>query len=177
MQETGRKTVEIIEADASQAQLLRDISEQTFREAYGDKTDPQEMDEYVAFAFTLKAIEREFANAQSKFFLLRYAGEWTGYALVRWDERHEALEVERAIMLHRIYLLRQFWGLKLGSVLLEYIIEFARSEGYQWLWLAVWDQNQRGLAFYRKWGFEHFGYHRFYFGGQWYDDLALRKAL
>ena len=56
-----------------------------------------------------------------------------------------------------ISVLKEFWGLGLGSILMEAIIESAKAAGYEQLELEVVAENERGLTLYRKFGFELYG--------------------
>ena len=56
-----------------------------------------------------------------------------------------------------ISVLKEFWGLGLGSVLMEALIEAAKEAGYEQLELEVVAENVRAIALYRKLGFELYG--------------------
>ncbi|MDX1943494.1 MAG: GNAT family N-acetyltransferase [Saprospiraceae bacterium] len=169
--------IRIIEATPRQIPLLRNLGEQTFREAYAEDTDAKSMELYLEKTFTIANVEADFDNPKTKFLLASYDSVWAGYALLRWDRSHELLEGAATMMLHRIYVLKDFWRQKIGSILLKHIIDFAKTQGYEWLWLVVWDQNLRAVNFYQKWGFEHFGYEKFHFGEEINDDWAMRLKL
>jgi GNAT superfamily N-acetyltransferase len=167
----------ILEADRSHAAVLRELSEQTFRETYAAGTDPGSLNLHVRRHFTVPVIEADLQNLQTKYLLAQHEAQWVGYALLRLNHPHELLRGTAALQLDRIYVLQDFLRHKIGSILLQYTIDFARQAGYEWLWLMVWEENKRALAFYKKWGFEHFGYHPFQFGEDWYEDLALRLKI
>ncbi len=169
--------IEIVEALPQHTALLRDLGEQTFREAYSENTADQNMELYVRSSFTIDCIENDFYNPKTKFLLARCGADWCGYALLRWDKTHELLGNSRVLLLHRIYVKKDFWRHKVGSALLQHVLDFAKAEGYEWLWLVVWDQNDRAIRFYKQWGFEHFGYEKFQFGDEITDDWAMRKKI
>lgn len=52
---------------------------------------------------------------------------------------------------------QKYWGLGIGSHLISSIISSAGEMGYEQLELEVVSENQRGLALYRKFGFEIYG--------------------
>ena len=52
---------------------------------------------------------------------------------------------------------RQYWGLGIGTALLDACIECARKAGYEQLELNVVADNIRALEMYRKAGFKEFG--------------------
>lgn len=177
MQTNEQPFVKIIEATFDQIPLLRDLGEQTFREAYTYETDTENMEQYIQANFTLERIQEEVQNSKTKYFLVKKKAKWAGYALVRWDRSHELLGTSKALMLHRIYLVQAFWGQNIGNFLLQYILNFAKSEGYEWLWLVVWAENKQALRFYEKWGFEHFGYIDFQYGAIVTKDWVMRKRV
>jgi ribosomal protein S18 acetylase RimI-like enzyme len=45
------------------------------------------------------------------------------------------------------------------------------------MWLGVWEENARALAFYGKWGFRRVGTHAYVFGGIEYEDLVMAKSI
>ena len=56
-----------------------------------------------------------------------------------------------------ISLLKEYWGLGLGSALMEACIECARKAGYLQIELEAVAENERALALYKKMGFVEFG--------------------
>lgn len=52
---------------------------------------------------------------------------------------------------------KAYWGLGIGSHLLEAIMAGSRDMGYEQLELEVVCDNQRGMALYKKFGFEIYG--------------------
>ena len=172
----AEKAISIVEATEQDIPLLRDLTEQTFREAYSDSTDPASMEQHVQRNFRLEQIAADFQLPATRFVLARCADQWAGFLLLRTDHTHELLAPARALYLHRIYVRRDFWRQQVGSALMQYAIDAARQDQYDWLWLVVWDQNQRAIDFYRRWGFEHFGYEMFQFGDEWTRDWAMRRA-
>jgi ribosomal protein S18 acetylase RimI-like enzyme len=178
MSEINNKTgIKLLEADASHAQLLRDLGEQTFREAYEEHGDTENLELYIQRNFQLANVEADVKNTQAKYLLAQVEDQWAGYALVRQDRTHELLQNTQALMLHRIYVLQAFWRHGVGTVLLNSILDFAKQAGYEWLWLVVWEENHRALRFYEKYGFEHFGYVDFQYGDIVTKDWALRKKV
>ena len=55
--------------------------------------------------------------------------------------------------------------------------DYFDGDGCATLWLSVWDQNHRALAFYEKWGFAFVGTKPFLFGGVMYEDPVMARAL
>lgn len=167
----------IFEAEAKHIPLLRDLGAQTFREAYQNDADANNMDLYIKDTFTIANIEVDFYNPETKYLLAQFQGTWAAYVLLRWDHTHETVEGTKALRLHRIYVVQKFWRHKIGSRLMTYIIDFARLQGYEYLWLVVWNENPKAIQFYQRWGFEHAGYQKFEFGNEVTNDWVMRKKL
>ena len=45
------------------------------------------------------------------------------------------------------------------------------------IWLDVWKENPRGIAFYRKWGFEIVGEQGFQMGEELQEDWIMVREL
>ena len=56
-------------------------------------------------------------------------------------------------------------------------IEIARQKNAQIIWLGVWENNQKAISFYMKWGFEKFSEHIFMLGNDAQTDWLMKKAL
>jgi ribosomal protein S18 acetylase RimI-like enzyme len=53
----------------------------------------------------------------------------------------------------------------------------ARREGGDLIWLAVWKENPRAIAFYRKWGFDTAGEKIFQLGSDPQTDLVMIRMV
>ena len=56
-------------------------------------------------------------------------------------------------------------------------IASARAHGADWLWLGVWEQNPRAIAFYQKHGFRTIGEQTFVLGTDRQRDLVMALDL
>ena len=56
-----------------------------------------------------------------------------------------------------ISILKEFWGMGIGRVLMETSIDCARKAGFTQLELEVVADNERAVSLYRRAGFEEFG--------------------
>lgn len=171
-------------ATLSDADVLTELSATTMYEAFGPPHNPAELvAEYVASAITLPIIQQELADPKSTFFLVEADnGTPVGYAKMRrhtpprsMPEPHRS--VRNAVEIQRIYLRQDQVGQGQGRLLMEHCLNWAGEQGYKAVWLGVWERNERALAFYKKIGFERFGYHYFQFGSERQRDFWLQKQL
>ena len=56
-----------------------------------------------------------------------------------------------------IALVKEFWGMGIGTFMFEEMIRIAQEQGKTQLELGMVDGNERGLALYRKMGFREYG--------------------
>ncbi len=109
------------------------------------------------------------------FLLIEKNGDTTGYARLHRGAASGELEKENAIEGCRIYILKKAIGMGLGKQLMQACLQRAQNLGASWIWLGVWEQNSRALAFYKKWGFEKFGEHIFMLGDDPQTDWLMKK--
>lgn len=79
--------------------------------------------------------------------------------------------------IERIYVAKEFQGKGLGRRLMTYAISAAMQRKKAYVWLGVWEKNEKALAFYRKNGFYQIGTHTFVMGDDPQTDYIMRKDL
>jgi ribosomal protein S18 acetylase RimI-like enzyme len=83
----------------------------------------------------------------------------------------QALEIER------IYVDAKFQNLQIGKQLLQFAINKAIENNCEYIWLGVWDANDRAIRFYERYGFQIFSSHQFMLGNDTQTDLLMKKPL
>ncbi|AUD07281.1 GNAT family N-acetyltransferase [Spirosoma pollinicola] len=166
-------------ATLADAAILTDLSAVTMREAFGPPHNPADLvDEYIESAITQPILDTELADFRSTFFLMVSPdGTPVGYAKLRKHAPPRRMKLRNAIEIQRIYLLASQIGQGQGRTLLNHCIDWAKAQGYDAVWLGVWERNERAIEFYKKMGFERFGFHYFQFGSERQRDYWLQKQL
>lgn len=168
---------EISIAGEQDFEVVAKVGRETFFETWRDYNTPEDMAVYLEEAFSPEKIRSDLANAATNTFFLISDGERIGgYAKVRRDRTYPELEGTRALEIERVYVFRALHGAGLAAALMAAIIELARVEGMDTLWLGVNIDNARAIRFYRKYGFEIFG-SKFFQLGKAQDEDYLMKAL
>jgi RimJ/RimL family protein N-acetyltransferase len=75
---------------------------------------------------------------------------------------------------------RAFWGLGIGSIAMQAMIDFAKSTGVlRMLSLEVREGNERAIALYKRFGFVEIGRHkaRINVRGTYYDEILMDLDL
>ncbi|WP_097125958.1 GNAT family N-acetyltransferase [Spirosoma fluviale] len=166
-------------ATPADAAILTELSAVTMREAFGPPHNPAALvDEYIQSAITLPILETELADPRSTFFLMVSSDHVPiGFAKLRRHAPPRRMKLRTAIEVQRIYLLASQIGQGQGRILLNHCLNWAKEQGFQAVWLGVWERNGRAQAFYKKMGFERFGFHYFQFGSERQRDFWLQKQL
>jgi diamine N-acetyltransferase len=164
-------------AEADDAETLAQLAAKAFRDAYQASADPVELEAHIACHFNAPAIAAELADPGAVTFLLEQHGRLAGYALLRSGTAPECVRGPAPIELGRIYLEVESLGKGLGAVLMRACLDEAARMGRETLWLGVWQENHRALAFYRRWGFREAGRYAFDFGGTLYQDIAMTRPV
>ena len=94
------------------------------------------------------------------------------------------IETERAKRYsHRatlsITVLRDYWGLGIGSRLMKMMIDFSKAQGIAVVSLEVRADNDRAVALYKKIGFETIGLYKKFFkiNGEYHDAYLMQLLL
>jgi ribosomal protein S18 acetylase RimI-like enzyme len=83
----------------------------------------------------------------------------------------------KPVELQRLYVSTEAHGLGLGKKLVEEAERIAVEEGYETLWLGVWEENFKAQGFYGRVGFEKCGGHDFVMGTCVQTDWIMKKTL
>lgn len=161
----------------NEVKQLRDISELTFVEAFGSQNDPEDMNDYIAKAFSMNNIQEEFDDPNSEFFFVDYQGDIIAYLKLNIEIAQKEQILAQALEIERIYVLPEFYGQKVGYKLMRFSIERAKQKGLEWIWLGVWEQNHAAIKFYKSFKFKPFSKHSFKLGKDIQTDVLLRLKL
>ncbi|HJR06798.1 MAG TPA: GNAT family N-acetyltransferase [Pyrinomonadaceae bacterium] len=177
------RTAAASEGADGDAALLAELGARTFYETFVESCRPEDMRAYLDAAFGTAQQAAELADARSTFLIAETDGEdktavAVGYAkLFTSDETPDCVAGNAPVELARLYVLREWLGSGAGAALMRELLEAARRAGQETIWLGVWENNERAIAFYRKWGFEVVGEHIFQVGDDPQNDQLMARQL
>lgn len=174
-----RNEVTIRTAKTEDALMLAELAWQTFWDAFKDHpaNAPEDMKAYMDAAFSVEQVAIELADTTSIFLVAEIDGKPAGYAKLLRDHTEPGITAERPIELCRLYSHQAFLGKGVGAALMDECFAVARENGYDVIWLGVWEFNPRAQAFYTKNGFRAVGSHVFQLGSDPQTDLLMQKEL
>ena len=168
---------ELRKADLSDLPELLALARTSFVQAFTAGNKPENVQAYLAEAFTEDKLTKEIQETASTFIVASLAGKLVGYTKLNLSTAQADVQDPASVEVARLYTLEEVWGTGLGQVLLDAAIAFGRQEGKTWLWLGVWEHNARAIRFYEKNGLLIFGSHPFPFGDEIQTDWLMRVDL
>lgn len=159
------------------AVALAMLAERTFRDAFGARNSPENMDLHCARTFGPDIQLREIGERGSVTTLADEAGSLVGFSQLRLSRPSPAVEAARPAELNRIYVVADWQGRGVARALMDRALADAAGAGCDALWLGVWEHNPKAMAFYRKFGFEIVGTHGFMLGNERQRDLIMSVAV
>lgn len=148
-------------ATASDAKTIVDIGLVSVEEAHRGSCSPEELNEYLEKHYNKEAILAELSDKKNSYHIIKVDGEPAGFSKIVLDAAHADIEHTNVTKLDRIYLLSKFFNLRLGFQLLQFNIDFSKSNNQAGIWLYTWTGNTRAINFYQKNGFIIIGSHHF----------------
>jgi diamine N-acetyltransferase len=172
--------MQVILATTHDTKALLHFAQATFVATYAHLNEPLFFEQYVSAHFTAEIFEKELTDSQIEFWLIKENNDILAYNKLNINRLHDAQTITKPtdgsmMELERIYVAESQKGKGLGKILIEKALERAAFYACDWLWLGVWEKNERALGFYETMGFETFGSHYFYMGDDAQNDFLMRK--
>ena len=168
---------ELRKATHSDLPELLALARTSFLQAFTAGNKPENVQAYLAEAFTEDKLTKEMQEPASTFILANLGGKLVGYTKLNLAAAQADVQDPTSVEVARLYTLEEVWGKGMGQLLLDAGINFARQEGKTWLWLGVWEHNARAIRFYEKNGLRIFGSHPFPFGDEIQNDWLMRVEV
>ena len=164
-------------ATKEDAELIADISRQTFYDTFAADNRKEDMDKFLKEQFTKGKLMLEVGALGNTFLIAYYNSEVAGYVKLRESRPPKSLGTDKALEIARIYAVKHMIGKGTGKILMQSSIEIARQKKKEAVWRGVWEKNQRAIDFYTKWGFEKFDETDFLLGNDVQRDWLMKKVI
>ena len=163
------RMISILKATESDYNSIVNIGKLSVAESHRGSSSPEVMNEYLEKAYNNDAIREELNDINNIYYIINYNDKPAGFSKIILNAKHPNIAADNVTKLDRIYLMKEFYGLKLGLELLNFNIELAKSHNQSGMWLYTWIGNTRAVNFYQKAGFTIIGSHKFYVTKTHYD--------
>lgn len=164
-------------ATISDLDHLRKISGQTFKETFSPGNTEENMTKYLDEGFSSKKLTAELSDHSTEFYFATLEENTIGYLKLNSGSSQTELQDEKALEIERIYVLKDFHGKKIGQILYDKALQIAKQKNADYIWLGVWEENQRAINFYQKNGFVKFDEHIFKLGNDEQTDIMMKLKL
>lgn len=169
--------MQIRKLNISDLENLQKISIQTFRETFEDVNTEENMKKYLTEKLSLSQLKSELENPNSEFFFAENENKILGYLKLNFKNAQTEKVDKNHLEIERIYVLKEFFHLKIGQILFDKALEIGRKKKLEFVWLGVWEENHRAIRFYEKNGFKVFGKHDFLLGEDVQTDLLMKLKI
>lgn len=153
--------ISIVRANPEDYQAIINIGMISVEETHRGSCSAQDLREYLEKNYNKDAIQNELSDQNNIYHILYYNGQAAGFSKIVLNCSHPNIQQENVVKLDRIYLLKEFFDLKLGYALLKFNIDLSKLNDQAGIWLFTWVENKRAIDFYLKTGFEIVGSHYF----------------
>ena len=167
----------IRKASFSDAKNLREISESTFVNTYGEFNTPENMAKHIAEKFSILQIKKELQLIDNQYVIGEIDNEIVAFVKLVKNQNLEELPEKHCVEIERIYVKKEFHGRNFGKKMMDFCENWAAKNHFEILWLGVWEHNPNALKFYEKMGFTIFSSHVFVLGNDVQNDFLMKKEV
>jgi ribosomal protein S18 acetylase RimI-like enzyme len=166
--------IDIHRVTLTDIEKLQNIGRQTFFETFYGDTSEENMSKYLKESFSLKKLTSEINDKNSEFYFAVAEKNIIGYLKLNRGQSQTVIKDDKAVEIERIYVLKSFQGKNVGQLLYEKALQIARQKKAEYVWLGVWEYNQRAINFYKRNGFVEFDKHIFRLGDDEQTDIIMK---
>jgi ribosomal protein S18 acetylase RimI-like enzyme len=164
--------LKIKEASVHDAPSLCKLAADTFYETFKPYNTEEDIQAYIKKAYDVQIISNQLTNT-GYYFAVAYINETAaGYIKLIFNQTHVKLS-GTTTELEKIYVLKSYWDTKTGAALMQHAIDICKQRGFENLFLGVWQENERAVNFYRKFGFHVFDTRKFQLGSRLCEDYMM----
>ena len=157
--------------------ILRELSIETFTAAFSKQNTKEDMEAYVATAFSSEKMLEELTDKNATFYFVETEENIIGYLKLN-IEGAQSEPIPNGLEIERIYLRATYQGKGIGQLMMDKALGVARQMEKKRVWLGVWGKNYGAVRFYERNGFKKFAEHDFYLGKDlqtdWLMDLRIQ---
>lgn len=157
--------------------VLLEVSIQTFTETFAEVNSEQDMQKYLDENLNLEKLKSELENPNSEFYISEDGKKVLGYLKLNFGDAQTEKISGKSLEIERIYVLKEFLRMKIGQFLFDKSLEIGKEKNLEYIWLGVWEKNERAIAFYERNDFEIFGKHDFVLGNDVQTDLLMKRRF
>jgi diamine N-acetyltransferase len=162
-------------ASAADAAALAELGAHTFTDTFGHLYQPSDLEIFLQ-NHSPENWDKELNDPAFEVRVAELDGKLVGY--VKLGPPHLPFEPRgEAAELRQLYVVEEVKGQGVAHELIRWVIERARDQRADYLYLSVFTDNHRARRFYEKYGFEPEGTYAFMVGNHADEDIVMRLKL
>lgn len=165
--------MKIRQATVADAAALAEIAERTFRDTFAAHNTPEDLEAYVASAYSEEKQRRELEHPNGVGLL----GETEDGELIAYTQMRRVQSPHGEMEIARFYVDGNHHGRGIAQQLMQAAYDTARALGATNIWLGVWERNLRAIAFYEKCGYRDVGSQPFLVGTDLQTDRIMARVI
>ena len=150
--------IEVKIIDSKSAEVLSNLAKSIYVHHYPHLWMTGGMDWYInEFAYPVSKITSEIENENCLHYIAYMNNEAAGYLKINIDASIAGGDKKEGIELERIYIDTTVVNKGLGTYLMNFVLDIAKSYQKKYIFLKAMDSAQLALKFYTKMGFDQVG--------------------
>ena len=162
-------------ADGADAAALAELGASTFTHTFGHLYQPADLKLFLQ-NHSPENWAKELNDPAFEVLVAESDGRLVGY--VKLGPPHLPFEPRgEAAELRQLYVVEEMKGQGVADEMMRWVIERARDQQADYLYLSVFIENHRARRFYEKYDFEPEGTYAFMVGSHADEDIVMRLKL
>jgi GNAT superfamily N-acetyltransferase len=146
--------IEIKKIDSTSAEALSSLAKIIYVHHYAHLWKPGGMDWYMnEFAYPVSKIRSEIENKNCLHYIAYINNKAVGYLKINIDAAIEGGAIKEGIELERIYIDTTAVNKGLGTYLMNFVFDIAKTYQKKYIFLKAMDTATQAMKFYTKMGF------------------------
>jgi ribosomal protein S18 acetylase RimI-like enzyme len=169
--------ITIYKVSLQDVEALQAIGRVTFSQTFSEHNNAEDMEAYLKTSYAIEKLTAEINNPESEFYFAKENENIIGYLKINTGKAQTEIKNLDAFEIERIYVDQAYLGKKIGQILFQKALQLAMQKKAAYVWLGVWEENHRAIAFYKKNGFVPFDKHIFKLGNDEQTDIMMKLDL
>lgn len=151
----------IVKTLENDAQVLSELATITMIESHGHSAKAEDVNDYIRRRLGVDSFKEELSDPKNIYYFIYNNGSLAGFSKIVFNAPYKDSEKKNITKLDRLYLLKEYYDLKLGAELFQFNVDLSKKNDQAGMWLYVWKGNPRAVNFYKKKGFVIIGSYDF----------------
>jgi diamine N-acetyltransferase len=157
--------------------VLHDLAVRTFSDTFSGTAADEDIQRYLTQDLAVEQIAKELLGEEGQYWLAFSEDQPAAFMRLVWQQVPDCVTGPKPIELLRLYVDQPFLGRGIAQSLMETGLDWSKQQGFQTMFLGVWEHNYRAQKFYAKYGFEKVGEHVFPVGNDPQIDWYLARSI